>query len=198
MRTFDRKELLDDLEFSSAWKTVKEWIREMAIREPRVMRKVSEARFGDLGMWIQKGRGNVSVCGCLVGTTAIELTKDRNHFKPDAEKEGFICTTPIEDWVTPKMEDEAQLRGDWSLSSYAGAPQVVEALIREEMSVDADRAGIAAAGLQNELGQDAAVWLIKDEIRRQLGFQRQRVRAAKKAVKSVGRNKKTGQFKRVA
>ena len=112
MKTFDRDELLEALEFSRNWDTVRNWIHDMVVIEPKVMKKVSEARFGDLSSWIEQGSGNVSVCGCLVGTTAIELTKDRNHFKADPELEAFVCTRPIGDWVTLAEDEAAMDRGN--------------------------------------------------------------------------------------
>lgn len=200
MRTFDRKSLLQELEYNSDWETVRDWIRDMVVVEPKIMRKVSEAKFGDLGSWIEAGRGNVSVCGCLVGTTAIELTKERNHFKADRDTEKFLCTKEIGEWVPVAIDEAACRVGNYSLQSTAGAAEVVDTLtnFKQRMSNSAYDAGVAAAGLKEEIGQEEAVWLIKTEIVRQLGFQKQRVRAARKAIRSVKRDKRTGQFKRAA
>jgi|SRR5439155_19706406 len=167
---------------TSAWLTVRDWIRDMVRIEPKVMREVSKARFGDLGSWIQNGSGNVKFCGCLVGTCALKLVQDRNHFKPQKGQEDFVCTEPIGEFAAD----------DYYSADWASAPEVVSVLAANygQVSRDAYDAGIAAAELGDILGQTDAVKLIKDEIIRQLKFRQKRIRIGRRAKRS----RKTGQF----
>jgi len=197
--TFDREKALDELGIeNSSWHTVKNWIRDMVMLEPKVMREVSKARFGDLGGWIQRGSGNVKVCGCLVGTTALKLVADRNHFVPDVEVEEFECVKPIGDYITEELFNAACQDGLYPQEgTSASAPDVIETLMGPNyarLSDSAYDAGVAAAVLGEDLGQQTAVALIKDEILRQLQFRQQRVRAGRKAAKLAKRNRRTGQF----
>ena len=185
MITFDRAEELREIDewwHRDAWDTIREWIVDMVQIEPTIMRRVSHAKFGNLSSWIQRGSGNVGVCGCLVGTTAIELTKARNHFKPVATNGSFTCTKDV---------------GVYQQGNATEAPEVVDALLKAEMEGRAYNVGLFAADLGEYLGQDRAVALIKDEIRRQLLLRAKHIRGGLKRARSAKR-KSDGTFKRVA
>lgn len=160
-----------------AWDTVRKWIRNMVRIEPTVMREVSKREFGDLGSWLEKGKGNVQACGCLVGTTALVLVERRNHFKPDAKQGEFIHTTN-------EFENENtgyDIKGD-----RAQAVDVVTKLAQEKFSSTssmqwaAEEAGCKAGALGTYLGQETAVALIKDEITRQLVLRSKRLKNKRK------------------
>lgn len=187
-RIFDRDEVLDELDsgfYWSSWETVRDWIRDMVQVEPKIMKKVSERRFGDLGNWIQKGSGNVSVCGCLVGSTALELVKERNHFKAQCGTGDFTLTKPLGEF---EPEQDYDFESSEVIRMLAVDPEFVAA-----MTNSADDAGIAAADLGNVLGQAKAVWLIKDEIVKQLKLRDVRRRSGRKAARLATRSS-TGQF----
>ena len=153
---------------SAAWTTVAQWIRRMVAIEPSVMRRVAARTFGDLGSWIERGSRNVGVCGCLVGSTALELVDARNHFKPDPYFNGFTRTT-----------------GEWKGERCPATTAVAELVrgpqaLKDNMDGWACRAGIAASNLLLMLTDDTAVALIKDEIHRQL-----RARAKRRAARKV-------------
>jgi len=194
MKEFDREVLLAELDWSTNWPTVRDWIADMVRVEPKIMRKVAQAKFGDLGRWVENGSGNISMCGCLVGTTALELVKDRNHFEIKRGWEEFQCTRPIGNFVTPEMEAEDLLNYDvYSAGSAECVVGVLATAYHEDMEQAASDAGIAAAALRDEIGQDAAVWLIKDEIKRQLALRAKHVRGGKIRVRSAER-KRDGTF----
>ncbi len=191
--SYSREDILEELNYDynwaayQAWENVRDWIADMVSIEPKIMRKVSEARFGDLGNWIQRGSGNVSVCGCLVGTCALELVKERNHFKADLDIGAFEQTVPF--------RGEAQFE-------ECEPHEVVEKLVVnkrfvQDMTVGAEQAGYAASTLGTTLGNDMAVWLIKDEIIRQLALRSQRRRAGLKSAR-LSKRTKTGQFRKAA
>lgn len=190
---FDRNEVLREVsegwDSDRAWKTIKSWIIDMVQVEPKIMRKVAQARFGYLGNWLQRGSGNVSVCGCLVGTTALEMVKERNHFKPNCAMGEFEQTKPF---AGESFEEDESLP---SAEPY----EVIERLMKADpefvraMRGEAEQAGLEASNLGVELGQDKAVWLIKDEILRQLKLRQIRIRAGRRAARQMVR-RKGGQF----
>src|SRR5258706_3026398 len=158
--SYSREDILEELNYDynwaayQAWENVRDWIADMVSIEPKIMRKVSEARFGDLGNWIERGSGNVSVCGCLVGTCAIELVKERNHFKADVESGSFDQTKPFAD-------QRENFEEDWL--PILEPHEVVEKLVANQrfvhdMTVGAKQAGYAASTLGMTLGNDTAVW----------------------------------------
>lgn len=179
MRQAERRGAINKMRIEwsdDSWPTVSNWIRDMVRIEPGVMAKVARAEFGDLGMWIQRGKRNVGVCGCLVGTTALILADERNHFKPVARNGCLVRTTN---------------RGD-EYKGYSAYPNTVVAELvntntkaRKEMELAAERAGCAASDMGNILGQELAVELIKDEIKRQLKFRRNRIEQSKNQDRSV-------------
>lgn len=144
------------------WQVISTWIRQMVKIEPKVMREVSKAEFGSLSSWIERGEGNVKVCGCLVGTVALALADARNHFKADPYTNGFSCTT----------NEFATDDGYYAKGEPAEAYDVIGFLSRkafvEDMQNRAASVGGKAATLGNILGQESAVALIKDEIVRAL------------------------------
>jgi hypothetical protein len=149
-----------------AWTTIRSWIRDMVKIEPKVMRQVVKTEFGDLQNWLEKGPGNIKACGCLVGTTALVMAEQRNHFKPDADVGVFRYTTD-----EFKTEDGYGIC-DNEKGDAANSTEVIAKLARKQLKRDmedyASQAGGAAAVLGIHLGQDAAVALIKDEIQRAL------------------------------
>lgn len=158
------------VERQKTWASISAWIRQMVKIEPRIMREVSKAEFGDLGKWIEKGKGNVKACGCLVGTVALEMVKQRNHFTPNVEYGEFTFTT-----------NDFENDGLCEKGDSANAGEVVAKLAQKQfadnMETQADLVGGAAASLGNILGQEPAVALIKDEIVRAL---KRRSQAAKR------------------
>ena len=177
MTRSERRDALDQLEWSTyrkdQWKTISKWIRRMVRLEPTVMRKVAAREFGNLSYWIKwikSGGDNVDVCGCLVGTVALQLVDDRDSFKVDSQAEAFVCEVP-----QPSCEI-----GDYlEAAEVVGALARYKAAFREDMVREADEAGMAAAGLGDVLGQALAVDLIKSEIQHQLYLRRQRIKRAK-------------------
>lgn len=142
------------------WNTVRSWIRSMVRVEPGVMRRVARAEFGDLGNWIEAGSKNIkTACGCLVGTTALELVRARDNYT-------------LESNTHPEF---VHSKGKYKGESCTAA-DVVTALMREEIKQDADVAGMAAYWLGDILGQDTAIELFKDEIERALHTRRLRLR----------------------
>jgi len=172
MKQKQRKAVLDKLREGWAWDSwqiVSGWIKRMVSMEPTVMRRVAKAKFGNLSKWIQRGRGNVGVCGCLVGTVALELVKSRNHFEPK-----------LNDVWAPFVRTTGELAGE-----RESCPTVVSELVKQrraEMEHEADQAGLEAASLRGELGQETAVALIKDEIKRALAARRRRVAKPRKVA----------------
>lgn len=148
--TAERREALRDIRESRGgsdnWDMVSKWIHRMVRIEPTVMRAVAKAKFGNLGNWLEKNTNKT--CGCLVGTTALELVKRRNHFTVD-NHEAFYC----------EVEIAGQLPGDFTEPAH-----VVSALSQKADQDLTDRAGIAAMEIGEHLGQDRAVALIKSEI----------------------------------
>jgi len=168
MRTFDRDATLADVATDPDWKSIRKWIAAMVQLEPKVMREVSNARFGDLGSWLENRGGNVGYCGCLVGTTALKLIEDRNHFKPFESLFGSVSLA-VDLLVKEK---------------------------RDEMVRGTENAGIATAGLAQRLGNDDAVALIKSEIRTQLLLRARHMRGGRVRAKSAKR-KSDGTFAKV-
>lgn len=190
---FDRDEVLDELGYSSfywnSWEKVRDWIRDMVQIEPKIMKRVAQRRFGALGNWIQRGSGNVGVCGCLVGSTALEMVKDRNHFKAQCGTGDFGLTKPIASF---EPSDEYDFESYEVIELLAVDKQFVQ-----QMEISANDAGMAASDLGGTLGQKKAVWLIKDEIIRQLKLRNVRVRAGRKSARQATRTA-TGQFQAAA
>jgi len=167
----------------SSWKTIRRWIADMVSIEPTIMRRVSHRKFGDLGSWLEKG--SVGYCGCLVGTTALELVRARNSFKPTTDtyfgEAEFVRT----------KDTETEEKGD-----ACDAADIVEELspFASNMKVAALTAGMAAIDLQYAVGQDEAVALIKDEIRKQLLLRAKHIRGGLKRARAAKR-KSDGTFK---
>lgn len=162
--------------YEKTWKHISKWLRQMVKIEPKIMREVSKATFGDLGSWLQKGEGKVKACGCLIGTVALKMLEDRNHFKVVADKHDasyikLSCTTN-------EFSDEGYGKGD------GAAPWAVVSLLAknafvENMRGEAEDIGCEVGGLGNRLGQETAVALIKDEIVRALKVRANRIKRAK-------------------
>jgi hypothetical protein len=179
---FNRKAALTDIRVlrPTDWATVSKWIREMVARESKVMRQVSKARFGALNSWISRGRSNISpgFCGCLVGTTALALVEDRNHFRP------LIDCGSYYDFVRTTGDDAGE---------SACADEVVCELVAHAEN-NAWDAGVAAMNIGECLGQEQAVALFKSEIREQLRLRSRRIAGGLKRAKSAKR-KADGTFK---
>lgn len=209
MKKFDRKAVMEEFSWNTVthWTVIREWIADMVRIEPTVMRRVLDREFGYLGAWLSRGRANVSgACGCLVGSTALELVASRNHFKPKVGAGVFKLTTPL---PTDRAKTELVAKyGYWIgeelvPTSIYDTPEVVEALCQSpefvsKMTQSAEDAGVAAAELGEELGQDTAVALIKDEIRKQLRIRQARIRGGKTASRLVKRSKSGKFIKRAA
>lgn len=160
MKTSERSQALAVVSETGAWRTVRNWIRDMVSIEPRVMRQVAKETFGNLGNWIERGEDNIEACGCLVGTVALVMVEQRNHFKPNASL-GFFEHT------TNEFKSDGNEKGD-SATTTAVVAALARKQLKEDMQDYASRAGGAAAMLGAHLSQDTAVALIKDEIVRAL------------------------------
>ena len=171
-----RQEAVGTVYVNSQWQIVARWIRNMVKVEPKIMRQVSKASFGNLGSWLNNRTANINrACGCLVGTVALELVRDRNS---------VTLGKPVYDWGRAGSVQFYDTQ-----DNTLPTPKVVTELAESfcsNMTVAAAKAGVAAARLGEELGQRGAVVLIKDEIVRQLAIRQRRIRAAKLAK----RNKK--------
>lgn len=185
MKPSERRQALRDIgkdwQVVSSWNYVRDWIKDMVQIEPKVMRQVAKMEFGDLGNWIEKGKGNIEACGCLIGTTALALVEDRNHFKVNVDSRGFKHTT--EEFKKGEGWEAGNEKGD-----YAGASKVVGLLVKKQLKEDmedwASEAGCSAKDLREALGQETAVALIKDEITRQLKRRSQVLKRRKLAAAS--------------
>jgi len=188
---FDREESLKVVGGTSDWRNIRTWIADMVRLEPQVMREVSNARFSDLGSWIERGGRNVGCCGCLVGTTALKLIRKYNHFKPwgDVNQYGHLACT-------------VDIGGHDAGDIYVEVPDAVNALIKEhrdEMIKGTERAGMAASNLACDWFGDnkTAVALIKSEIRAQLLLRARHIRGGLKRARAAKR-KADGTFAKVA
>lgn len=163
---------------SATWKIVSKWIRQMVKIEPKIMREVSKATFGNLGSWFEKGEGNVKACGCLVGTVALEMTKTRNHFKIQPgkltdDKPSLVCTTnEFKDGYDYHAKGDAV--GPWEVVEF-----LAQKSFTAHMKQEAEDAGCAASSLGIHLGQDTAVALIKDEIVKALKVRATKIKRAR-------------------
>lgn len=153
------------------WRLVKNWIKDMVRREPVIMARVARARFGDLGSWIKAGSNNIkTACGCLVGTTALELVRERNHYEL---VDGYFV-----DPLKPKDDFGFSL----GIEAYDLVPKLCKvhpakvAMLQQQ----ADVAGGAASDIGTHIGQKQAEALIKSEIRLQLKARKARIEARKK------------------
>lgn len=165
MKLTERRKVLRDVAESSAWRTVRRWIRDMVRVEPRVMREVSRMEFGPLCSWIERGSANVGgVCGCLVGSTAIAL----------AQRAGQAVSR---DFYAAEV-DGALLSASETVAQFARKQFVAD------MEAAASYAACAAAELGDALGQERAVALIKDEIVRALAARRRRAARRKALVRA--------------
>lgn len=165
-----------DFGYDRTWKEISKWIKQMVKIEPKVMREVSKATFGDLGKWLEKGEGKVKACGCLVGTVALKMLEDRNHFKVVNKSDEITVLT----CTTNEFEDEGHGKG-----AHVNPWEVVSLLARKafvaNMREEAEEIGCGVAGLGGRLGQGTAVELIKDEIVRALKARAAQVKRLKLA-----------------
>jgi hypothetical protein len=134
------------------WKDVRRWIKRMVAVDPQVMERVSRAKFGDLSSWLSKVNGRW--CGCLVGTCALVLKSERDHF---TIRNGMFY-------------DSKGSRGG------VKAATVVHTLARDHAigTQFTNFAGVRATYLKQAIRQDNAVALIKDEIKAALKARRKR------------------------
>lgn len=192
-----REELLQkvrDADAQTYWRSVAGWIAKMVQVEPTVMRRVSRRKFGNLGQWIVGGTNNINkACGCLVGSTALELVKARNSFELDGWQDAFVRTKnadvkryeivygaapddPADNWCENGVKNEHVEAADAVCELVKGS----KAFIRWMTQVT-ERVGLDAFELQMDIGQENAVELIKLEIRHQLRLRAARLKTQKKS-----------------
>lgn len=150
---------------------INRWIKTMVSIEPVVMKEVSEMTFGDLDSWIQKGKDNIGVCGCLVGSAAIALINDRNSCTIGTKD--YACLKSIPSFLDPQGNPIEAYQVVARLSKLA-------AKARRAMQTLSEDAGVAVADLRgliyvalpdcldfgesNRLADEITIRLIKERI----------------------------------
>lgn len=150
------------------WKDIATWLEQMVRVEPKIMREVSRATFGELGNWIQKGTDNVDdVCGCLIGTVAVKLIKQRNSFKFKSLSWGdHVSVVRTKD----NPNDEYDGKKGCEVEASTAVCELVKgnAAFKEYMKEQTDQIGMEVYELGMELDEPTVVELIRSEIKFQL------------------------------